>query len=52
MGAQAFFSAFANCQEEELPVFEGERLLGFVTRAALYAAYKAKMAELSEGNEA
>jgi CIC family chloride channel protein len=52
MGAPAFFSAFANCHEEELPVFEGERLLGFVTRAALYAAYKAKMAELSEGNEA
>ncbi|HNY17440.1 MAG TPA: chloride channel protein [Treponemataceae bacterium] len=52
LGASAFFSAFANCREEELPAFEGERLLGFITRAALFEAYKAKMAELSEGNEA
>lgn len=51
MGMATIFSAFMNSREEELPIFEGNQLLGFVTRARLYTAYKNKMAELSEGNE-
>jgi chloride channel protein, CIC family len=44
--------AFEDSDEPELPVFDGERLLGFISRAKIYSAYREKLAEISEGDEA
>jgi CIC family chloride channel protein len=51
MDAMSFFDAFEQSDEDELPVFENGKLAGIVTRKKLYAAYRAKVAELSDGNE-
>jgi CIC family chloride channel protein len=52
MNSAAFFTAFDKSGEEELPVFNGESFLGFLTKERLYEAYRAKMEEISEENEA
>lgn len=51
MNAIQFLAAFGRTDLDELPVFDGAAFLGVVTRQHLYAAYRAKMADLSEGNE-
>ena len=51
MPATAFFNAFERSDMDELPVFDGGKLIGVVSRKKLYAAYRAKAAELSDGNE-
>ena len=52
MNAAAFFSTFDESGEEELPIFDGAIFLGFLTKERLYEAYRAKMEEISEENEA
>jgi CIC family chloride channel protein len=51
MDAASFFTAFEKSCDEELPVFDRDTLLGFITKTNLYTAYRAKMAEISDGNE-
>lgn len=51
MEAEAFFRAFEKSDDEEIPVFDREKVLGFITKTNLYTAYRAKMAEISDGNE-
>jgi CIC family chloride channel protein len=51
MDAISFFEAFERSDDDELPVFDNGKLMGIVTRKKLYAAYRAKVAELSDGNE-
>lgn len=51
-GAGAFFAAFEKTGAEEIPVFDGADFLGFITKERLYGAYRAKVAEISEENEA
>ena len=51
MDTGSFFTAFEKSDDEELPVFDHDILLGFITKTDLYTAYRAKMAEISDGNE-
>jgi CIC family chloride channel protein len=51
MGMDEILGEFKESNELELPVFENGALLGFVSRARLYAAYRDKLEEISDGDE-
>lgn len=52
MGVASFFDAFEKSDEDALPVFDGDSFIGIVSKTSLYSAYRRKLEELSNGNEA